>query len=95
MTMGLVDLALCLAAVILAAIAAASEKGKRELLGILSYICCSLAMVLALFDVLARLRRGDAAGVLDIYPTMAWVYLAVLGIVTALHLFSIRKKRGR
>lgn len=88
--MGLIDLILCPAAVILAIAAAVKGKSRWNIFGILSYVCCALPMVLALYDILYRIKRNDVAGILDIYPTMAGIYLVLLGIVTALNWYGRR-----
>lgn len=91
--MGIIDLILCLAAIIFATIAAVGRYRKFNILLILSYVCCSLAIALSFYDIMYRINSNDIAGILDIYPTMAMVYLVIFGIVTILNLYSVLKKR--
>jgi len=90
--MGLIDFVLCPVAVILAVIAVIKGNGKFNIFGILSYLCCSLPIVLSLYDIIYRINRNDMAGILDIYPTMAVIFLVILGIFTSLNLYAVLKK---
>lgn len=91
--MGIIDLIFCLAAIIFVIIAAVGKSRKFNILLILSYVCCSLPTVLLLYDIIYRINSNDIAGILDIYPTMAMVYLGILGIITILNMYSALKKR--
>lgn len=90
--MGLIDFILCPAAVIFAVIAVVKGNRKFNIFGILSFLCCSLPIALSLYDIIYRINSNDIAGILDIYPTMAVIFLVVLGIVTGLNLYSVLQK---
>lgn len=41
----------------------------------------AMSLLTALGDILIRLSNGDSSGVLDIYPSLLWVYLAVAVLI--------------
>lgn len=59
-----------------------------------SYAALLLSAIHCLFDVAARIQRNDSAGILDIYPTLKWAYLAGFLLVTALNVFAVWYRRS-
>ena len=90
--MVIIDLILCLAAIIFAIIAAIKKYRKFNVLVVLSYVCYSLAILYSLYDMITRVNSNDIAGILDIYPIMIIGYLIV--IVTVLNLYAVLKRRN-
>lgn len=84
------ELIFCPAAVIFAII---NLGWRKNLWVILSWICCSLPMALSMFDINRRIASGDISGIMDIYPTLANIYLIVLALVTLLNVLAIVKKK--
>ncbi len=84
------ELILCPAAVIFAII---NLGWRKNLWAILSWICCSLPMALSIFDINRRIVGGDISGVMDIYPTLANIYLIVLAFVTLMNVLAVVKKK--
>lgn len=64
--MVIIDLILCLAAIIFAIIAAIKKYRKFNVLVVLSYVCYSLAILYSLYDMITRVNSNDIAGILDI-----------------------------
>lgn len=87
--MGILSLILCPAAIGFAAAACVKKNGKWNLCIILSYVCCCMPVIGALFDINDRANHNDIGGILDIYPTMAVVYLILLVMVTAVNCLAI------
>lgn len=84
------ELILCPLAVILALV---SFVRKQTAWVMLSYFCCSLSMALSIFDINKRVATGDMVGVMDIYPTLANIYLIVLAFVTFMNVVAMIKKK--
>lgn len=72
----------------LAVIGAAGGTACFAVFRVLSFLCCSLPVILSLYDIIDRAANHDLGGILDIYPTMAIIYLITLGIVTVLNLYA-------
>lgn len=46
----------------------------------------AISLLHCLFDVAERVSAGDYGGIVDIYPTMRWYYLAMFVLVTILNI---------
>ena len=84
------ELILCPLAVLFALISFFRGKTVWTILSFFSY---ALSMLLSLFDINRRIATGDISGVMDIYPTLASVYFAVLVFVTLMNVLAMTKKK--
>ena len=69
-------------------------KRKNFLIFIIAgYSSFILAAIHCLFDIVSRINSNDTAVILDIYPTLKWVYIIVFVIITAMSLVAVAKKK--
>lgn len=64
---------------ILLTLTGARENRRRIIVG--GSWTYAMSLLTALGDILIRLSNGDSSGVLDIYPSLLWVYLAVAVLI--------------
>lgn len=64
---------------ILLTLIGARENRRRIMVG--GSWTYAMSLLAALGDILIRLSNGDSSGVLDIYPSLLWVYLAVAFLI--------------
>lgn len=59
---------------------------------VFSYVILMISSIHCLFDVVDRTLVNDVAGILDIYPTVKWVYLAMLIVISVINIVTIKFK---
>ena len=69
--------------------------GKRALLyKIFSLVYCLLPILLAIHDMLSRIKGNDIGGVMDIHPYMSVVYWGVTVVVIVINLVPVFQKNA-
>ena len=76
--MNVLMILLLIASILLTMIGASKKSVRIMISGCLSF---SMSLLTVIGDILIRLSKDDSAGVMDIYPTMMFVYLVVFFIV--------------
>lgn len=88
--MGIVNL-LCIPAAFIFAIVALILKQKRvsDIFSLLSLAACIVSLLEAIYDVKSRILNNDIAGVMDIYPSMANIYMFISLAIIVLNIIRI------
>lgn len=47
-----------------------------------------------MMDIIARAKKDDVPGILDIYPTFFVGYLVLLAVITTINIISIRNRKN-
>ncbi len=80
---------------IICAVVGVMLYGKRALLyKIFSLVYCLLPILLAIHDMLSRIKGNDIGGVMDIYPYMSVVYWGVTVVVIVINLVPVFQKNA-
>jgi hypothetical protein len=86
--MGLLWIALFIISIMFTVLAVIYKQ--RRLFTVVSMISIGITPLLAIKDILGRVESGDIAGVIDIYPTMLWVFIIVFIVVSAINIVAIK-----
>ena len=91
--MAIINFILCLAALTAAVFSVSSEK--PVVLIIVSYVCYALSPLTDFIDIIARAKKGDSPGIVDIYPTFLVCYIILLAAITVIIVvgIAIRQKK--
>ena len=90
------EIILCIAAVFIGLIHLVVshfwQKKWFALLPMASYLCLVPFVMNTFHDVARRVEKGDISGLLDIYPGIVNGFLALVAVVTVLHVIALLLK---